>query len=103
MAGCIQNGNPDPSDYLQNEDADIFMLDGYIYSNAQGIDWVEETEYSIGEQIGEIEKQSTKSLGFRNGSANVLPVGTKIYETDSPITVAVVEGEEIPYLKQVEG
>ena len=103
LVGCNQNGNPRPSDYLANEDADIFMLEGFVYSKAQGIDWVEETEYTLGQQIGVIKKRTDHSLGFGNGSANVLPVGTKIFETNSPLAIAVVNGEEIPYIQQVEG
>jgi hypothetical protein len=103
LVACDQHGNPQPSDYLDIEESDIFMLDGYVYSNAQGITWVDETEYTLGQQIGSIQKQTDRSFGFKNGSANILPVGTKIYDTDSPLTIAVVNGEEIPYIKQVEG
>ncbi|RIW28951.1 hypothetical protein D3H55_20515 [Bacillus salacetis] len=103
LVGCNHNGSPAPSDYLKSEGADIFMLDGYVYSNVQRLEWVKETEYSLGEQIGEITKQTTNSFGFDDGDANILPVGTKIYETDSPITIAVVDGKEIAYMKQVEG
>ncbi|MEH7388806.1 hypothetical protein [Bacillus sp. JJ1474] len=79
------------------------MLDGYVYSNVKNIDWVKDTEYILGKQVGEIRKQTNKSFGFNDCAVNVLPVGTKIHETNSPIVVAVVNGEEIPYLKMIEG
>ncbi|AYC30083.1 hypothetical protein [Paenisporosarcina cavernae] len=111
LAGCdqieftpaVQNGNPTPKDFLDNEDADIFVLDGMVYSNAEDVDWVLETEYVMGEEIGEIKKQATSSFGFNDSTSNILPVGTKIYNTNSPLYIAIVEGKEIPYLKMVEG
>ncbi|RFB16837.1 hypothetical protein DZB84_10605 [Bacillus sp. HNG] len=97
-------GNPTPADLLVNEYADIFMLDGIVYSNGQDVDWIQELEYTIGEQVGEIKKQSNKTNGFSDGTANILPVGTKIYETDTPVYIAIVDGkEEICYLKMLEG
>jgi hypothetical protein len=95
--------NPTPNDYLKNEDADIFFLDGIVYSNAQDVEWVTELEYTLGEQIGEVTKQTDKASGFENGTANKLPVGTKIYETDTPAYIVIVNDKEIPYLKMVEG
>ncbi len=101
--GCTGTGNPKPATYLKNENADIFMLNDFVYTNAKHIDWVKEREYKIEDEIGEIKKQTDSAFAFTNGSANVLPVGTKIFSTDSPLTIAVVDGEEIPYIKQVEG
>ncbi|WP_242634691.1 hypothetical protein [Bacillus timonensis] len=96
-------GNPTPVDFLDNENVDIFLLDGIVYSNAQDVDWVQGLEYKIGEQVGEIKKQSNKVKGFRGETANILPVGTKIFETDTPVYIAVVDGKEIRYLKMIEG
>jgi hypothetical protein len=104
--GFIDNpakGNPTPKDFLKNESADIFLLDGIVYSNAQDVEWVTELEYELGTQTGEITKQADKSFQFKNGTANKLHVGTKIYETDTPAYIAIVNGEEIPYLKMIEG
>ncbi|RYI27618.1 hypothetical protein EVU96_17755 [Bacillus infantis] len=105
LVGC-NNGlidNPAPKDFLSDDSADIFLLDGIVYSNAQGVDWVSDLEYQLGDQIGEITKITDKARSFKNGTANILPVGTKIYETDTPAYIANVDGEEIPYLKQIEG
>ncbi|WP_235601534.1 hypothetical protein [Halobacillus sp. KGW1] len=74
-----------------------------MYSNAEGIEWVEELAYTAGGQIGEISRQTDKAVLFRNGTANRLPVGTKIYETDTPVCMAVVDGRKLLYLKMVEG
>lgn len=104
--GFIDNpakGNPTPKDFLKNESADIFLLDGIVYSNVQDVEWVSELEYKLGEQIGEITKQTDKARSFKNGTANKLPVGTKIYETDTPAFIAKVNGKEKPYLKMLEG
>lgn len=95
--------NPTPKDYLQYDNADIFLLDGYVFSNAEDVEWVVELEYELGGQVGEITKQADKAFKFNNGTANKLPIGTKIFETDTPAYIAIVDGEEIPYLKMVEG
>ncbi|WP_102346112.1 hypothetical protein [Bacillus sp. Marseille-P3661] len=96
-------GNPRPIDYLKYENADIFVLDGYVFSNAQDVEWVTELEYELGEEVGVITKQADRTSQFKDGAANKLPMGTKIFETDTPAYIAIVKGEEIPYLKMVEG
>lgn len=95
--------NPTPYEFLQNENADIFMIEDTVFSNAINIEWVQEEEYTIGEEIGEISSQSNEAKDFENGTANKLPVGTKIYETDTQVFIAIVENREIPYLQMVEG
>jgi hypothetical protein len=107
LVGC-QNGNttttnPTPKDYLKFENADIFLLEGYVFSNAQGLEWVSELDYTLGEQVGEIKKQAKKASYFENGTANKLPIGAKIFDTDTPIYIVIVDGKKIPYLKMVEG
>lgn len=112
LSGCIGGensqsgviGNPKPADFLKDGDADIFVLLGNIvYSNGQDIEWVNELDYSLGEQIGEITKQTDEAGDFENNTANKLPIGTKIYETDTPAYIAVVEGKKLPYIKMLEG
>ncbi|WP_226675097.1 hypothetical protein [Mesobacillus jeotgali] len=95
--------NPTPKDYLKNTDADIFLLDDYVFSYAEDIEWVRELEYELGRQVGEITKQADKASKFKNGTANKLPIGTKIFETDTPAYIAIIDGKEIRYLKMVEG
>ncbi|UOQ49828.1 hypothetical protein MUN88_07070 [Gracilibacillus caseinilyticus] len=105
IVGCTisSTGNPTSREFLQNDDADIFQLHDYVFSNAQDVEWVQELEYTLGNQVGEITKQTDKAFQFTNGTANKLPVGTKIFETDSPAYIAIVDGEEKVYLKMVEG
>lgn len=96
-------GNPLPNDFLKNGNADIFLLDGIVYANAQHVEWITKLDYTIGDEIGEITKQTGKSFQFKNGAATTLHVGAKIYETDTPIYIAIVNGNEIPYLEMAEG
>ncbi|MFE8699907.1 hypothetical protein ACFYKX_04640 [Cytobacillus sp. FJAT-54145] len=110
LVGCTNEhtsspfiSNPAPKDFLNNNDADIFLLDRYVFSNAEDVEWVRELEYELGEQIGEITEQEEIASKFRNGTANILPIGTKIFETNTPVYIAVVKGKEIRYLKMVEG
>jgi len=99
----LVTGNPTPEDFLQYEDADIFQLNGVVYSNADDVEWVLKTNYTVGDEIGEITKQSDEARSFSNGTANVLPVGTKIYDTDAPFLIVVINDKEIPYLPMIEG
>ncbi|MGN7402137.1 hypothetical protein ACTHO0_19980 [Cytobacillus praedii] len=110
LAGCNNGypgspsaGNPTAKDYLKYDNADIFLLDGYVFSIAKDVEWVTELEYKLGEQIGEITVQANKAYKFKNGTANKLPVGAKIFATDTSAYIVIVEGEDIPYLKMVEG
>ncbi|MFC5602267.1 hypothetical protein [Sporosarcina koreensis] len=108
LSGCSSvqeayKGNPTPKDFLSHDNADIFMYEGIVYSNVEGVKWVLELDYTIGEQILEIKKQKKKAFGFRNGAANKLPIGTVIYETNTPVYIAIVDGKEIPYLAMIEG
>lgn len=105
VSGCQEayKGNPTPKDFLGSSDADIFVLDRIVYSNAQDLEWVNELPYLLGEQVGEITKKTDKSWKFKSGTSNKLPVGTKIYITDTPAYIVVVDGKEIPYLGMYEG
>lgn len=84
---------------LQDPDADILYIDDIVY--ATNIDWVDELALTKGEEIGEVEKNTTSSKEFINKTANVLPVGTKIYRAkerngmliaDDKYYYALVEG-----------
>ncbi|MCH1627707.1 hypothetical protein [Fredinandcohnia quinoae] len=104
LVGCSSaTGNPTPKDFLKYDHADIFLLDDTVFSNSQDIEWVTALDYKLGEQIGEIANQANKAFKFKNGTANKLPIGTKIFETDTPAYIGIVDGEKIPYLKMVEG
>lgn|SRR5699024_6483396 len=96
----ITTHNPTVEEILsQDPDADILYLDEIVY--ATNIDWVDELALTKGEEIGEIEKNTTSSKEFINKTANVLPVGTKIYRAkerngmliaDDKYYYALVEG-----------
>ncbi|ALX49659.1 hypothetical protein [Lentibacillus amyloliquefaciens] len=108
--GCSTNsensttiGNPTPRDFLEHDDADIFYIGDLIYSNAENVEWVQKLEYTLGEEFAEITRQTDKAYRFKSGTANKLPAETIIYETDTPVYIAIVDGKEIPYLKMVEG
>lgn len=100
--------NPTPGDILSsNKDADIFLVNDIVYSNAQNIEWVNEGELKLGEEVAEISKQTLDAKQFNHGTASKLAVGTKIYRPSgtkgSLIYIAVVNGEEIRYLGLMEG
>lgn len=112
LSGCSEipiesgaiNNNPTAKEMLsRNEDADIFVMDGYVFLNAAHIEWVKDHGYELGEQRGEITRQTQDSWRFNAWTASKLPVGTKIFETNAPFYIAVVNGDEIPYIKLVEG
>lgn len=105
LSGCGKHviGNPVPGDFLNKDSADIFLLEGTVFSNVEEVDWIKELDYTIGKEVGEITKKTDKVKEFRDGSSNILPVGTKIYDTDTEVYIAIVDGEEIPYLKMLEG
>ncbi|MDQ0256809.1 hypothetical protein J2S74_004231 [Evansella vedderi] len=124
LAGCSTNGldsdpannnetleevftikNPTVEEVLSaNKDEDLFLMDDVVYVQAEDVSWVMNTTLTIGEEVLEITKQTTEASKFESGTATVLPVGTKIYETDQAlIYIAFVSGEEIRYLGWVEG
>lgn len=99
-------GNPTAEQVLQNDkDADIFVLNDIVYTNAEGIEWVYEDDLTLGEEVGEIKKQTTDGDAFENFTASQLTVGTKIYEPveNSSIYIVIVDDKEIRYLGLIEG
>ncbi|MFZ3579637.1 hypothetical protein [Virgibacillus sp. DJP39] len=101
-----QMGNPTAEEILsKNKDADIFLLNGVVYSNAEDIEWVNEQELTSDEEVGEIKKQTKDSKAFENYSATKLPVGTKLYKPvkKGDIYIVKVDGKEIRYLGLREG
>lgn len=110
VSGCsvpkvytVVDSTPTPKKLLEEPDADIFVLDGAVYSNAEDVDWVMESDFSIGELVGEITKRSDQAGDFENGTANRLPIGTKIYGGGHGFVIAIVGVKKIPYLRMVEG
>jgi len=105
ISACSQNGNPTPKEILsENPQADIFQFNGIVYINASDVDWVMEQELKKGELVGEIKKVS--SSFFKDGTASILPVGTKLYNTknlNGDIIIAEYKDKLIPYLGLYEG
>lgn len=102
----IQIGNPTAKEILlKNKAADIFALNGVVYSNAEDIEWVNEKELTLGQEVGEIKKQTNDSDAFENYTATKLTVGTKIYEPveNSSIYIVKVDDKEIRYIGLIEG
>ncbi len=99
-------GNPAVDRILADDrDADLFLMDGVVYMNAEPLDWVRAQTWHKGEMVMEVTKQTVNSEEFANGTATKLPVGTKIYAAVEPGDdyIAVVNGEEIRYLGLREG
>lgn len=103
MSQSFTTQNPRPADFLDQEDADIFVLNSIVYSNAEGLEWVSEKEYTLGEKVGEITEQAKKAEEFGHGTASQLPVGTSIFKTNTVIYIAVVNQREIRYTQMIEG
>ncbi|RCW73070.1 hypothetical protein [Saliterribacillus persicus] len=98
--------NPTAEEILyKNKDADIFLLNGIVYSNAEDVEWIKEKELTLGEAVGEIKKQTHESDEFEDYTASKLTVGTKIYKPveKSSIYIVKVNDKEIPYLGLREG
>lgn len=102
--------NPTAKEILsENSDADIIQLDGLIYS--RNMDEDSESGYVIGDKIGEIREQTTKTWWFRDLYASKLPKGTEVFSTekeyieeDVPIVILIeIDGELIEYHVLVEG
>jgi len=99
--------NPTAQEILTNNaDADIFQYKDIIYTNASSIEWVQQADLTIGENVGTIQKQYQLDLAFEDDMATELPVGTEIYEPVKkfgPILIVVVNDEEVRYLGLIEG
>ncbi len=100
-------GNPTATDILDDDqEADIFQYNNLIYTNASTIEWVQENTYEKGPEITEIRQQSVESDEYTDGTASVLPVGTKIFQVvgnGQLLLMAEKDGEEIIYLALIEG
>ena len=99
--------NPTADEILaKNPNADIFQLDGIIYSNANNVEWVQQSELTIGEKVGTITKKYKDGLTFEDKMATKLPVGAEIFEPvkkSGPILIVRLNDNEIRYLGLIEG
>ncbi|MBW8350025.1 hypothetical protein K0H71_11260 [Bacillus sp. IITD106] len=109
LAACNNSGhigNPTAKQILlENKDADIFVLDGIVYTNGEDIEWVNEVKLTLGEEVGEIKKRTNNGGKFENYTASKLEVGTKIYKPveKGDIYLVIVDNKEIRYLGLREG
>jgi len=102
----LETHNPTAEEILSKDpDADIFQLDGIIYSNASHIEWVQTEDLTTGEAVGTITKQYADGLAFEDEIATILPVGTKIFKPlkGGGILIVKLNDKEIRYLGLIEG
>ncbi|PRY83192.1 hypothetical protein [Alkalibacterium olivapovliticus] len=93
-----------PEEILRLEpDADIFQYNDVIYQT--NIDWVDELELTTGKRVMTIEENASDPEGFSHGTANLLPIGTDIFEADGrhDVLIADVDDEYLYYMAIVEG
>jgi hypothetical protein len=97
---------PDAKEVLTlDPKADIFLWNNTVYKT--NIDWVEELPLTKNKELGEITSISSKpdNYQYKNGMANKLPIGSKIYSVKERNDVLVVEvnGMVKKYLGASEG
>ncbi|REE78581.1 hypothetical protein A8990_12655 [Paenibacillus taihuensis] len=97
-------GNPTAQEVLRmDSNANIFMYRDTIYN--AGVSWVDELNLTKDVQVTEISHQSNVSKDFKNGTANKLEVGTKIFRVKERNDILIVETEkgDIRFYQLVEG
>lgn len=97
-------GNPTAQEVLRMDpNANVFMYKDTIYN--AGIPWVDELKLTKDIQVTEITHQSNNSKAFKNGTANKLAVGTKIFRVKERNDILIVETErgDIRFYQLVEG
>lgn len=96
--------NPTAQEILiTNPSANIFVWKGIVYEG--NIDWVNENTYTAGEFLGLIAKNWEGIPSMAHAHANLLPIGTKIYQSkeDRSILIAEMDGEFYYYYALLEG
>jgi hypothetical protein len=97
-------GNPTAQEVLRmDSNANIFMYKDTIYN--AGVPWVDELKLTKDIQVTEISHQSNDDKDFKNGTANKLEGGTKIFRVKerNDILIAETEKGDIRFYKLVEG
>ncbi|WP_282937534.1 hypothetical protein [Paenibacillus sp. RC67] len=97
-------GNPTAQEVLSMDpNANVFMCKDMIYN--AGIPWVDELKLTKDIQLTEITHQSNDGKAFKNGTANKLTVGTKIFRVKerNDILIAETERGDIRFYQLVEG
>ncbi|MBU9721378.1 MULTISPECIES: hypothetical protein [Bacillaceae] len=107
-SGAIEN--PTSKEILENNpDADIFVYDGIVFSNASDLPYYQLDHSEKGNVLGEIKETTDKSKRFKDFTSTVLPIGTPLYstteeQTDSHFTIiATVDEVDILYIALLEG
>lgn len=106
LAGCNSNvsRNPTAEEVLRMDpNANILMHRNTIYN--AGIDWVNKLELSKDQEITEIIEQREDGKKFKNGTANKIIVGTKIFSVKERNDILIAETKEgdIRFYNLVEG
>ncbi|MDB5054500.1 MAG: hypothetical protein JWM44_2550 [Bacilli bacterium] len=97
-------GNPTAQEVLRMDpNANVFMYKDNIYN--AGIPWVDELKLNKDIQETEITHQSNNGKAFKNGTANKMVVGTKIFRVKerNDILIAETEKGDIRFYQLVEG
>ncbi len=86
---------------------DYAFFDGIVYANVENNPSWNKYNYTKDDYFNEVSYNSDERniLKMDNGTANVLPIGTKFFTTveNKTIILAEVDGRLIPYLEIVEG
>ena len=112
LVGCNETGTvdtftskkPDAAEVLRlNNKADIFQWEGNILKT--NIEWLDELDLNEDKYMGEIKFNATKAADFKNGTANHLPIGAKIYSAKERDDILIVKYDDVVkrYLVQSEG
>jgi len=99
-----ESKKPDAAEVLRlDNQADIFQWEGNILKT--NIEWVDELELNEDKYIGEIKFNSSKAKEFKNGTANLLPIGAKIYSVKERDDIFIVKYDNVVkrYLVSSEG
>lgn len=102
----VTTKNPNAEEILRlDRHADIFQWKEVIYQT--NIGWVNELKLTKNKSVGEITAvySNVSNKSFKNGMANNLPIGAKIYSAKEREDILIVEfnGRVSYYLALVEG
>ncbi|MFX4307021.1 hypothetical protein F8N00_16660 [Exiguobacterium sp. A1_3_1] len=95
---------PTASEVLSEDaKADIFQFNDTIYKS--DVAWVDKTEVTQNEKVGEIKRRSSDKDAFDNGTATKLSKGTVLYSTNERKEVLLVsfKGKLKKYIALGEG
>ncbi|MFJ8511308.1 hypothetical protein [Lysinibacillus xylanilyticus] len=101
LVGCetvtvdtIESKKPNAAEALRlDNQADIFQWEGNILKT--NIEWIDELEVNEDKYISEIKFNSSKAKGFKNGTANLLPIGAKIYSVKERDDIFIVKYDNV--------